>query len=72
MANPRWTVTGQQQSERLTDGGAFESVVRVNFALASGTKGSVVIPSRLYSEEYVRAQIDATASAMAAVEGLKG
>ena len=72
MTTPRWTVISQQQTERLTGSGAFESVVRVNFQLASGTQGNVVIPSRLYSEDYVRQQIDAQAGAMSAVENLQG
>lgn len=68
----RWRVVSQQQTEQLTPGGTFESVVRVNFELASGTRGTVVVPSRLYSEDYVRQQIEASAGSMTAVESLEG
>lgn len=68
----KWTVVSQRQSERLTASGAFESVVTVTFQLASGTTGSVIIPSRLYSEDYARQQIDDKATTMIAVENLAG
>ena len=68
----KWSVVSQRQSERLTSSGAFESIVTVTFQLASGTTGSVAIPSRLYSEDYVRQQVDEKATAMIAVENLAG
>ena len=67
-----WRVVAQQQREVLTAQNTFMSVMEVSFELASGTRGSLEIPMRLYGEEYVRAQIDLKASAMAAVEGLAG
>lgn len=68
----KWTVVRQQQSERLVPGGTFESIVTITFQLASGTIGSVVIPSRLYSVEYAQGVIDKQASTMAAIENLEG
>jgi len=66
----KWQVISQRQTERLTPGGSFESVVQVGFQLASGTTGTVEIPARLYSPEYVQAQVDAAATTMIAVENL--
>lgn len=68
----KWIVTSQRQTERLTGAGTFETVVRVDYQLASGTSGWVEIPARLYTEEYVRSQIDAAAGVRAAVENLQG
>lgn len=68
----KWRVTSQRQTEQLTAGGTFESVVRVNFQLASGTNGFIEVPSRLYTEDYVRGLIEEKATAMAGVEGLQG
>lgn len=68
----KWNVVRQQQSERLVPGGTFESIVTITFQLASGTIGSVVVPSRLYTEEYARQVIDAQATTMAAIENLQG
>lgn len=67
-----WGNVTQRQSERLTPGGTFESIVTVSFQLASGTSGSVIIPARLYNADYVREVIDAKAKEMAAVEALQG
>jgi hypothetical protein len=70
MANG-WRVVNQRQYEELTSAGTFVSTVEVTFELnGSGTVASVKIPQRLYSEEYVRAEIDRVASTMAAVENL--
>lgn len=66
----KWRVVSQRQTEQLTSGGQFEATVIVDFELASGTRGSVKIPARLYSETYVRDQITAQADQMAAVEDL--
>jgi len=66
----KWMVTYQRQTERLNDGGSFEQIVKVGFALASGTKGEVEIPQRLYTPEYVQAQVDSAATTMIAVENL--
>lgn len=67
-----WRVVSQRQSENLTPQGTFEQVVTVTFELASGTQGKVIIPLRMYSEEYVRSQVSERAEQMAAVEELKG
>lgn len=67
-----WRVVTQQQREELTAQNTFVQVMEIGFELTSGTRGSVVVPTRLYSEEYVRAQIELKASAMAAVENLAG
>lgn len=66
----KWRVVSQRQTEQLTAGGQFEATVIVDFELASGTRGSVKIPSRLYSEDYVRQQVTLLADQMDGVENL--
>lgn len=68
----RWTVISQRQFEELTPQGTFRPVVEVTYQLTSGTVGTVKVPVTLYSEEYVRDQIETQASAMMAVENLSG
>jgi hypothetical protein len=64
---------GQRQYEDYTSAGTFVPVVEVTFeVIASGTVGTVKVPLRDYTEERVRALIDARAQAMAAVESLEG
>lgn len=65
-----WRVTQQRQYEELTPGGTFESVVEVGFSLDSGATASIKIPVRLYTEDYVRTQIEARAQTMMAIENL--
>ncbi len=68
----RWRVLSQRQYEELTPGGTFESVVDVTVQISSGTTFIVKIPSRLYTEEYVRETIEEHASRVIAVESLEG
>lgn len=68
----RWSVIAQRQFEELTAQGTFKPVVEVTFQLTSGTVGMVKIPSGLYTEDYVREQIEAVAGSMLAVENLSG
>lgn len=68
----KWSVVSQRQSQNLTPSGTFESVVTVTFQLTSGTIGSVIIPSRLYTPEYVQQVVDAQATTMATIENLQG
>jgi len=67
-----WRVVAQQQREDLTAQGTFVQVIEVTYELTSGTRGSVVIPARLYSEPFVRQAIDEKAATMIAIEGLAG
>lgn len=67
-----WRVVSQTQREELTAQGTFVQVVEIGFELTSGTRGTVVVPSRLYSEEYASGVIDAKAKTMAAIDGLQG
>lgn len=67
----QWRVVGQRQYEELTGAGTFVATVEITFELAgSGTVGTVKIPQRQYTEEYVRAEIDRVAGTMIAVENL--
>lgn len=66
----QWRVVGQRQYEELTGAGTFVSTVEITFELASGTIGTVKIPQRSYTEEYVRTEIDRVANTMIAVENL--
>lgn len=65
-----WRVISQRQYEELTPQGTFESTVEVSFQLTSGTTGSVKIPARMYTEEYVRQVVGERAAVMTAVENL--
>lgn len=65
-----WHVIAQRQFEKLSAQNTFEAVVEVSFQLASGTVGSIEIPARLYTEEYVRDAVEQWASTMRAVEKL--
>lgn len=68
----RWTVIAQRQFDELTPQGTFRAVVEVTFQLVSGTTGSIKVPSNLYTEDYVREQVEAQASTMLGIEGLSG
>lgn len=68
-----WTVLSQRQYEDLTDAGGFVPVVEVTFQLvASGVTGSVKVPLRSYTEDNVRALINAQAVEMSRVQNLEG
>lgn len=76
MANangaPSWTVTSQHERVEVGDSGQAERGIRVEFNTPSGAHGSVFVPSRLYTTEYVRQQIAARAAVLEEVAGLKG
>jgi len=65
-----WRVVNQQQREDLTSNGTFHKVWDVTFETGSGTRGTVTIPERLYSADYVREEIDRRVATIAAVERL--
>lgn len=65
-----WRVVAQQQREDLTANGTFHKVWDVTFETASGTRGLVTIPERLYTEENVRAEIESKVSTISAIENL--
>lgn len=70
MAND-WRVTGQRQSSTLDGNGQFRDVMEVSFVtLPEEISGKVTVPLNLYSEESVRAAIDALAARMKAVHQL--
>lgn len=65
-----WRVVAQQQREELTPQGTFHKVWDVTFEVPSGTRGTVTIPERLYSEDYVRDLIETRAQQIINVESL--
>lgn len=67
-----WRVIDQRQTEELSPQGTFTAVVRVTFQLDTGTIGSVTIPARLYTPEYVQEHVAQAAQAMHAVNSLTG
>lgn len=66
----KWRVISQVEQDRLTSQGTFEPIVKVTYETASGSQGSVEIPKRLYTAEYVAQQVDAAATTKIAVENL--
>lgn len=68
----RWRILSQRQTERLTPSGSFESITVVNFETGKGTPGSVSIPARLYTPEYVKEQVEAAATTIIAIEDMEG
>lgn len=66
----KWRVVAQQQREDLTPNGTFQKVWDVVYETSSGTRGTVTVPARLYSEDYVRSQIDSEVDAITAIENL--
>lgn len=66
-----WRVVNQQQREDLTTSGTFHKVWDVTYETAGGTRGTVTIPERLYTEDYVRSTIDARVSTVSAIENLQ-
>lgn len=66
-----WRVTGQRQQDNLTPQGVFEPVWIVSFTVEpEGVVGSVTIPVRFYTPEYVQDEIDKQATAIKAVHAL--
>lgn len=66
-----WHVVSQRSQEELTPAGNFEPVWIVTYQTdPDGVVGSVKIPVRLYTEEYVRARIDELAAVNSAIQNL--
>lgn len=66
-----WRVVSQQQRENLTPQGTFEPTWYVTYELLpEGVQGTVVIPQRLYTEDYVRDAIEQAAAVNRAVHNL--
>lgn len=64
----RWHVTGDVAREDLDAGGKFVSSREVSFeVLDTNTTGSVKIPLRLYTPEYVAGVIQSLADNMAII-----
>lgn len=65
-----WRVVNQQQREDLTTNGTFHKVWDVTYETSGGTRGTVTIPERLYTAEYVSAEIDRRVATVQAIEAL--
>lgn len=59
MAGKGWTVTGTRESSRLSTGGGFEDVLIVSFETTRGASGTVTVPKRLATPDYVSDEINA-------------
>lgn len=71
-STPAWTITAQREDFQPGPNGQLTSGVVVSFMTALGATGSVFVPHASYSVDTVRAQIDARAKTMDAVQGLTG
>lgn len=57
MAEQGWRVTGTRESSRLSTAGGFEDVLIVSFETSRGATGTVTVPKRLATAEYVGERI---------------
>lgn len=71
-AAPRYVVTQQAEVTDIGPTGAYVSGVRVTFRTASGSIGSVFLPSDQYDLANVRKAVDERCATMEAVSGLGG
>jgi hypothetical protein len=66
-----WRVVSQRHTEDLTTSGAFIGVWEVTFeTIPGGTVGVIKVPDRIYSADVVRAEIEAKAAQLAAIEDM--
>lgn len=66
-----WRVVNQRSQEDLTPAGTFEPVWVITYVTdPEGITGTVKVPSRLYSEDYVRDQIEHLVARNKAVHNL--
>lgn len=66
-----WQITSQREMEELMPTGSFEKHMEVRFTvIPEGIDGSIKIPVRLYTEDYIRNSIDAYAARIKAVQSL--
>ena len=64
-------VVSQRATSRLSPAGAFQDVYEITFVIPSGTVGSIHVPKgRVGDTDYVRAELQEHADALAAVEAL--
>lgn len=69
-AAPRYTVTQQAEVTDIGPTGAYVSGVRVTFRTATGSIGSVFLPSDQYTVDGVRQAVDERCATMEAVSAL--
>lgn len=66
-----WRVTNQRAQDELTPSGDFQPVWVITYVTdPEGVVGTVKIPSRLYTAEYVQEQIEQQVSVNKAVHNL--
>lgn len=58
MTDQTWRVTNTRESSRLSTGGGFEDTLIVSFQTDNGVNGTVEVPRRLATADYVRSEID--------------
>jgi hypothetical protein len=69
----RWRVVSDLPRDELTRDGTFTAVREIRFeVLDNAREGTVVIPLRLYTPEYVSTEIQAYADRIAAIGDLTG
>lgn len=73
MADTRWRIVNDVSREDLTPGGTFQTVREITFEhLATGRTGTVIVPVRLYTADYVRTVVSEAVAHIAAVADLSG
>ena len=66
-----WRVVAQRSQETLTPQGSFEPVWVITYTTdPEGITGTITVPERLYSEEYVRNKLDELVARNKAVQNL--
>lgn len=66
-----WRVVQQRAQDELTPAGTFEPVWVITYVTdPEGITGSVKVPSRLYTEEYVREVIESIVARNKAIANL--
>jgi hypothetical protein len=66
-----WRVISQRSQDNLTPQGTFEPVWVITYSTdPEGITGTISVPARLYTEDYVRDAIDAIVATNKAVHNL--
>lgn len=72
MADVGYHVISQRHADELGADMAFHPIVEVTFQLDSGEVGSVKVPQRMYTPDYVREAIEDKARLIAGVRDIRG
>lgn len=70
MADKLWRVTGTRESSRLATSGGFEDILIVSFDTGTGASGTVTVPKRLATPEYIGEEIQEYVDRLDAIHNL--